>query len=129
LPACTIKLTFGRRREQAFLPLNALGLTIHLLRSIDEAYPHGLDWKTQEVPVMRKTAVGAIAGLVLMLGGCSPQPNYILAMTTFEINGSATGVTVIEGFRSKDKSQSAGDQWRNSVGDGFGRYVCLEPKQ
>jgi hypothetical protein len=103
-----------------------LGLTIHLLRSIDETYAHGLDWKTQEgVPVMKR----AIAGLVLMLGGCSPQPNYILAMTTFEINGSATGVTVIEGFRSKEKCQYAGDQWRNSLANtGVGQFICLEPK-
>ena len=71
----------------------------------------------------------AIAGSVLMLSGCNLQPNYILVMTTFELNGGATGQAVIEGFRSKEKCQFAGDQWRNSLPNaGVGNFACLEPK-
>jgi hypothetical protein len=70
-----------------------------------------------------------IAGLTLLFAGCGPQPNYILVMTTFDLNGSATGQTVIEGFRSKEKCQFAGDQWRNSLANtGVGKFTCLEPK-
>jgi hypothetical protein len=70
----------------------------------------------------------AIVGLALMLAGCDLQPNFILVMTTFDVNGSATGQTVIERFRSKEKCQFAGDQWRNSLGDIRGKFICLEPK-
>jgi len=70
-----------------------------------------------------------IAGLTLLFAGCGPQPNYILVMTTFDLNGSATGQTVIEGFRSKEKCQFAGDQWRNSLANtGVSKFTCLEPK-
>jgi hypothetical protein len=76
----------------------------------------------------------AIASSVLMLAGCGAQPNYILVMTTFDVNGPtgtlAVGTqTVIQGFRSKEKCQFAGDQWRNSPGTPDGsKFVCLEPK-
>ena len=78
--------------------------------------------------MMRK----AISGLVLMLGGCGAQPNYILVMTTFGLNANTVVVgtqTVIQGFPSKEKCEFAGDQWRNSPGmpDGS-KFVCLEPK-
>jgi hypothetical protein len=74
----------------------------------------------------------AIAGLVVMLGGCGLQPNYILVMTTFVVNANSVAVgtqTVIEGFRSKEKCEFAGDQWRNSPGmPDSSKFVCLEPK-
>jgi hypothetical protein len=69
----------------------------------------------------------AIIVLALMLVGCDLHPNYILVMTTFDIHGSATGQAVIEGFRSKENCQVAGDQWRNSVGESLGKYTCLLP--
>jgi hypothetical protein len=39
------------------------------------------------------------------------------------------GTTVVEGFRSKEKCQSAGEQWRNSLpNSGVGNFTGLEPK-
>lgn len=70
----------------------------------------------------------AIAGFALLLAGCDLQPNVILVMTTFDANGVATTQTAIEGFRSKEKCQSAGDQWHKSLGDIRGRFTCLDPK-
>jgi hypothetical protein len=59
---------------------------------------------------------------------CWPVARH-LVMTTFELNGGATGTTVIEGFRSKEKCQFAGDQWRNSLPNtSMGTFTCLEPK-
>lgn len=75
---------------------------------------------------MRKTA----ACCTLMLIGCNSQPSVTLVMTTFAANGGATGITALEGFPSKEKCQSAGAQWRDSLGvPDWGRFVCLETKQ
>jgi hypothetical protein len=77
--------------------------------------------------MMRK----AIAGFVLLLAGCG-QPNYILVMTTFAANANSVAVgtqTAIQGFRSKEACQFAGDQWHSSLGtDTSNKFVCLEPK-
>ena len=71
----------------------------------------------------------AIAALALMLAGCGLQPNYILVMTTFGEHGYISTQTVIQEFRSKEKCQFAGDQWRNSPWmNDSSKFVCLEPK-
>jgi hypothetical protein len=70
----------------------------------------------------------ALAGIALMLAGCDLHPNFILVMTTIDLNGNATTQTVIQGFRSKEKCQFAGDQWHNTLGDIRGKFTCLEPK-
>jgi hypothetical protein len=71
----------------------------------------------------------AIASSVLMLAGCDLQPNYILVMTTLDVHATPSTQTVIQGFRSKEKCQFAGDQWRNSPGmNDSSKFVCLEPK-
>lgn len=75
--------------------------------------------------MMRK----AIAGSVLILAGCGAQPNYILVMTTFDINNVPNTQTVIQGFRSKEKCEFAGDQWYKSLGEpNTSKFVCLEPR-
>jgi hypothetical protein len=72
----------------------------------------------------------AVAFLMLMLAGCGLQSNYTLVMTTLAENGGATGLTAIEGYRSKEICPSAGNQWRNSLPNiGEGSFTCLEPRQ
>ena len=64
-----------------------------------------------------------------ILAGCDIQPNYVLVMTTYDEHGFVSTQTLIQGFRSKEKCQFAGDQWRKSeVNDNnTGKFVCLAP--
>jgi hypothetical protein len=61
--------------------------------------------------------------------GCDLQPSYALVMTTYDERTFVSTQTVIQGFRSKEKCQFAGDQWRHSEVNliNTGRFVCLEP--
>jgi hypothetical protein len=112
-------------QQSAYRTRSALGSADWIPENGTGRSPIAADRRLSGDLMMRK----AIAGLVVMLGGCGLQRNYILVMTTFSEHGYISIQTVIQEFRSKEKCQFAGDQWRSSPWmNDSSEFACLEPK-